>query len=52
MKFCSARSASASVCVAMNSMFAISSSRSLAPRVDGLEKCEATRFFSDFALPT
>jgi hypothetical protein len=36
----------------MNSMFAISSSRSVDPRVDGLEKWLCTRFFSDFALPT
>src|SRR5438067_2401628 len=49
MKFCSASSASASVSVAMNSMCPISSSRPWAPRVEGLEKCDATLFLSDFA---
>ena len=52
MKFCSASSASASVSVAMNSMCPISSSRPWAPRVEGLEKCDATLFLSDFAFPT
>ena len=52
MKFCSASSASASVWVAMNSMCSSSSSIPCAPLVDGLEKCDATRFLSDFALPT
>jgi len=52
MKVCSASRASASVCVAMNSMFSISSRRSVEPRVEGLEKWLCTRFLSDFALPT
>ncbi len=52
MKFCSARSASDSVSVAMNSMLAISPSIPAAPLVLGFEKCEATRFLIELALPT
>jgi hypothetical protein len=52
MKFCSASRASASVCVTMNSTWAARSTISCVPRVLGLEKCDATRFLIDFALPT
>ena len=52
MKFCSASSASASLSVTMNSIRSISSSRPMPPRVEGDEKCDATRFLIELALPT
>ena len=52
MKRCSVRSASASVCVATKSIWSIWSIMSTAPRVPGLEKCEATRLRIERALPT
>jgi hypothetical protein len=52
MKFCSASSASASVWVTMKSIRSISSSSPTPPRVDGAEKCDATRFLIELALPT
>ena len=52
MKFCSASSASASEATSTNSIPSIASTISYAPRVTGLEKWLATRFFSDLALPT
>jgi hypothetical protein len=36
----------------MNSIRSISSSNPMPPRVDGAEKCEATRFLIELALPT
>ena len=52
MNSCSARSASASVSVAMKSMSAIWATMSAAPRPPGFEKWLATRFLSERALPT
>ena len=52
MKFCSTSSASDSVCTTSASIWAIIGSRSWPARVLGLEKCEATRFLIEFALPT
>ena len=52
MKFCSVSSASASVVTTSASMRSIIGSRSRPSCVLGLEKCEATRFLIDFALPT
>ena len=52
MKFCSTSSASDSVCTTSASIWSIISRISRPARVLGLEKCEATRFRIDFALPT
>jgi hypothetical protein len=52
MKFCSASSASASVLTVTNWMSSMRSRISTSPRTTLLEKCEATRFLIDFALPT
>jgi hypothetical protein len=52
MKFCSTSSASDSDATSRYSTDSIESVISTAPRVTGLEKCEATRFLIDLALPT
>jgi hypothetical protein len=52
MNSCSAKSASASVSVAMNSMSAIWATMSADPRAPVFEKCPATRFLIERALPT
>ncbi len=52
MKFCSVSSASASVSVTRKSKSATVWVISSAPRVDGLEKCPATRLRIEVALPT
>ena len=54
MKFCSASSASVSVCTTSASIWSIMSTRSLPPRVarPSSEKCDATRLRIDLALPT
>jgi hypothetical protein len=51
MKFCSASSASASVCVATNSMLATEATMSVR-ELDALLKWPATRFRIDLAFPT
>ncbi len=52
MKFCSTSSASVSEPTRMKSTLSMSVVICTAPRVTGLEKWPATRFFSDLALPT
>ena len=55
MKLCSASSASASVATTTHSMCSTAATISACPGLLGtcaLEKCEATRLRTDFALPT